>query len=386
MEEEASFIEIPRSIIYKDTKDLNRFLGSQSEESLEREFYKRLYTRSFIRESDNPLELILTVFNNACYIRVLIVLENLRFDHLINYIEKAADSTDDPKLKLHITAATMALVYNLLPFHVVEDKSSITKFQEEIFIYFGKYGKYVTSESQNDFYSLLIRDSLPSVSDEPLLYMRNLVDAEIPNEIPIQDVAMGIDFIIECYDSSFDTNKECQAFMANILDRLEDEASPECDMHVLELAKEKVKKEKQLRKTMPDEDSELHLSFNMLSPEEIDNLYCTDVITPEMEENLGWIVDKELAPIVLRTLRYYMKGKSKPKDLLMPLCAALRAHVIRKPSPKEFDVVFSDFPRPSNTSLVDLVSIDREWHYTNNQNTEEIYKSLVQEFTKIKKK
>ena len=325
--------------------------------------------------------------NNACYICVLIELENLRFDHLINYIEKAADSTDDPKLKFHITAATMALVYNWLPFHVVEDKSFILKFQEEIFIYFGKYGKYVTSESQNDFYSLLIRDPLPTVSDEELFYMRELVDAEIPNEIPIQDVAMGIDFIIECYDSSFDTNKECQAFMANILDRLEDEASPECDMHVLELATEKVKKEKQLRKTMPDEDSGLHLSFdNMLSPEEIDNLYCTDVITPEMEENLGWIVDKELAPIILRTLRYYMKGKSKPKDLLMPLSAALEAKLIRRPTPKEFEMVFSDYHYSSETSLRDWVSRTGQKSYKQKPDFASSYNSLLQEFTKIKKK
>ena len=78
-----------------------------------------------------------------------------------------------------------------------------------------------------------------------------------------------------------------------------------------------------------------------------------------------------------------MEGKTKPKDLLMPLCAALEVGLIRKPTWKEYEIVFKDHSISSDTSLSYWVS-STGMNYYKDKNSSTIYNEMLGEFTKFK--
>ena len=70
----------------------------------------------------------------------------------------------------------------------------------------------------------------------------------------------------------------------------------------------------------------------------------------QSEEFKRLVVSPEYADEVISRLHVLMKGKLKPRDLLMPLCAAIRAGAIRRPTWAEFVAEFG-FKCTSKASL-----------------------------------
>ena len=59
---------------------------------------------------------------------------------------------------------------------------------------------------------------------------------------------------------------------------------------------------------------------------------------------------------IISTLIGFMEGKVKPKDVVMPIRAAIDAGAIRKPTLNEFTVVFGDWRIKSKSSLTFCIS------------------------------
>ena len=70
---------------------------------------------------------------------------------------------------------------------------------------------------------------------------------------------------------------------------------------------------------------------------------------------------KEKAEEVIGLLRRYMDGKNrnKPKDIMMPVRAALDARVIRKPTYTEFKAAFPEFVPRAKSSFDDYLKIEK---------------------------
>lgn len=78
-----------------------------------------------------------------------------------------------------------------------------------------------------------------------------------------------------------------------------------------------------------------------------------------------------------------MNGRTRPKDVLMPLCAALMAGVIRKPTFREYNVVFKDHPVKSESSLNEWVDSGGARRYKETSKTKTAYEHLLQLFVEI---
>lgn len=281
----------PRTLVYKDIEDVVYFLGDKPEITMEREFYNRMYKRPFIMRTDNPLHCALSVFNNARYIYYLIKCEEEKPSHYLSlYLEKAAESIEDIELKSHITASTMALVYSWLDnnlrnnklhehglnkeLHVYFDENNekdITKLNEDIYIHFSEERATVTAENISDFHYLLLKNSnLPSKIDTLFDDIRDIEDAAI--NAPCRDVAMGIDYLLECYDPQNDTNAEHFYFLNKILKRFENEKSPKCDSETIEKAIATIKQRLQSLETTQE-------------PEPFHNLSIDNIVTMFADAN-----------------------------------------------------------------------------------------------------
>jgi len=59
-------------------------------------------------------------------------------------------------------------------------------------------------------------------------------------------------------------------------------------------------------------------------------------------------------------LRQLMEGKTKPKDVLMPVRAAMEAGVIRRPTWEEFCQEFGSYRLKSKTSFSDYTNPDNK--------------------------
>ena len=116
-----NYSDISRTIIYEDVNDINHFLGDDSVQTLEREFYERLIKLPFIKDSEKARQYVRMIFNNACYVCLLIILDGYSSCDLKCYTVKASYGTDNEELNSHIAAATMAMIYNWLGIHVKEN-------------------------------------------------------------------------------------------------------------------------------------------------------------------------------------------------------------------------------------------------------------------------
>ncbi len=63
------------------------------------------------------------------------------------------------------------------------------------------------------------------------------------------------------------------------------------------------------------------------------------------------VIDVSKAPEVISLIRQLMDGKTKPKDVLMPVRAAMEAGVIRRPTWEEFCQEFGSWRLKSKASL-----------------------------------
>ena len=70
---------------------------------------------------------------------------------------------------------------------------------------------------------------------------------------------------------------------------------------------------------------------------------------------------KDKAEEVIGLLRRYMDGKNrnKPKDIMMPVRAALDARVIRKPTYTEFKAAFPEFVPRAKSSFDGYLKIEK---------------------------
>ena len=71
------------------------------------------------------------------------------------------------------------------------------------------------------------------------------------------------------------------------------------------------------------------------------------------------VIDTTKAEAVITLLRQLMEGKTKPKDVLMPVRAAMDAGVIRRPTWEEFCQEFGSYRLKSKTSFSDYTNPDK---------------------------
>lgn len=265
--------EIPRTLVYKDIEVIKDILGNDSDKTLEREFYDRLIKRPFIENSNNPPKWIRTIFNNARYIYYLLICEEDNLSQCFKiYLSKAGEGTEETDMKSHITAATMALMYNWLDFELRDNiftiqetqekiykhfdkdaEKEISKLNQDIFNYFCNTKESVKSEINEDFMGLLIEDySIYPNKDILSFDVPDYCDFTKSWLYPVQDVAEGIDYIIEGAEISFDTNREHIGFLDEILNRFDKEKSSVTNNDVIELAKYKIDCEKQRLLSTPE--------------------------------------------------------------------------------------------------------------------------------------
>jgi len=71
------------------------------------------------------------------------------------------------------------------------------------------------------------------------------------------------------------------------------------------------------------------------------------------------VIDTTKAEAVIALLRLLMEGKTKPKDVLMPVRAAMDAGVIRRPTWEEFYKEFGSYRLKSKSSFSDYTNPDK---------------------------
>jgi hypothetical protein len=71
------------------------------------------------------------------------------------------------------------------------------------------------------------------------------------------------------------------------------------------------------------------------------------------------VIDTTKVEAVIALLRQLMEGKTKPKDVLMPVRAAMDAGVIRRPTWEEFCQEFGSYRLKSKTSFSDYTNPDK---------------------------
>ena len=209
-----AFEDVPRTLVYKDFENIKDILGSESQKTLESEFYERLINCPFIENLDYPPKWICTIFNNARYIYYLVDTEDDDPSLCFNfYLAKAAEGAEKADTRSHIVAATMALVYSWLKQKLHENREYIPELNKEIFIHFderkeknviklcekinlhfSKEEKEVTTEIIKVFDDLTMEKSdLPSNIDT--LFDDILGIEEAAFNAPIQDIARGMEYL-----------------------------------------------------------------------------------------------------------------------------------------------------------------------------------------------
>lgn len=397
--DDMNITEIPRTLLYKDFETINDIFCCQSEETLEYLFYERLKKRPFIANSTSPYHLILSIFNNARYIYYLVECDENSPSLCFNtYLTKSTENIEDLELKEHIMAATMALIYNLLSLNLRNNQEDVKELNKTLYIkydkkqekeikelnekihsYFSEPKDNVTSESIKDFHDLIFnKENIPTKIDTLFEELRDIEEAAI--NAPIQDVAKGIDYLIECYDSPNDSNGEHYMFLTKILNRFENEKSLKNDSEIIEDAIAKIKQRLHNLLTTPEpkpfwEGISINDVIDVNSEKEKE-------LPLELRENISWIIDKNKAPQIIETLKQYMDEKTKPKDLLMALCAAKEVGAIRKPSMNEYKKVFPEFIIKSPDSFDNWFGSKAE-HIYKKSKTAKGYYILIDKFKKI---
>lgn len=112
-----------RSIVYKEEESIIFFLGKG--ETLERDFLLKIRRCPFMENFDNDYDIVLRIFNNACYICTLVYQTDCPLLDLKEYERIATDGHDDIIWTNHIFMATMALVVKWL--RSEESKTIMTK-------------------------------------------------------------------------------------------------------------------------------------------------------------------------------------------------------------------------------------------------------------------
>jgi hypothetical protein len=99
----------------------------------------------------------------------------------------------------------------------------------------------------------------------------------------------------------------------------------------------------------------------------------TQNLPQEENDVYSFVCKSEDVQVIINKLNEYMIGKTRPKDVMMPIRAAMEAGVIYRPTFSQLQSIFPNCPH--NKSLVSL--------YTNKQQYDfegEAYKRMVEDF------
>lgn len=100
--------------------------------------------------------------------------------------------------------------------------------------------------------------------------------------------------------------------------------------------------------------------LNIFSDTEVPIVVQEEQIKPVMSSFSSAVIVASKAPQVIILLRQLMESKTKPKDVLMPVRAAMEAAVIRRPTWEEFCQEFGSYRLKSKTSFSDYTNPDNK--------------------------
>ena len=95
------------------------------------------------------------------------------------------------------------------------------------------------------------------------------------------------------------------------------------------------------------------------------------------ESDFAFVIEQNQTQNIVNKILSYLKGKETPKDVMMPIRAAIDAGVIRRPTDSELRLAFPG-KCPKNKSSVS--------YYTNPDNKPYVgdaYNKMVEDFKKI---
>ena len=195
------YTKLPRHLLYKDRKDIDDFPVSSKfdYQFMEEVYLEALEQRPFIKDSYDAPEMILQIFNNARYITTLICLEKHPNHYLRKYLEKAGSNDRSITIANHLMPATMALVKNYLCQYMPNYYVG-SKIVEDITNNFASEAwKTMTHGGQDDFYKLVIDNSVdhPGWLSDPNFEPRDI--REIVNDplVTVRDISKNIDYILD---------------------------------------------------------------------------------------------------------------------------------------------------------------------------------------------
>lgn len=244
-------LNIPRSLIYKDKENLYDFIGEESYNSMERQFFYRLVNRPFIKSTDKAPEYVLRIFNDATYLCTLIYFELHPALYLNKYINKLKEDLEDEfgsHEVLHILPATMALVYNWLNTSWYREQKkygdgceyAIDVFLGNVYYEFIGWDVKFTPEYKEDFYALLLKDAHRTYwgkSDKTSISYRQPAEAIEDNDVSIRDIVEGVDYFCDMCDG----DKEYDSYLlTKTLNRLKRDSKIVEDKESYKQAKSKV--------------------------------------------------------------------------------------------------------------------------------------------------
>ncbi|MCR5040294.1 MAG: hypothetical protein K6A94_13285 [Bacteroidales bacterium] len=224
------YTSIPRSLFYKEKKDLSIFTRNRSKDSLEYQYLKRLKKLQFYKHSIEAPEFTKEILNNACYICSLIYYEEQPAMYSARYVDKSADRRDGEFPRKFISTSTMALVYNWLGSDWFRSKKclidggdesdvldEIDIIRENIYEQFSNVKPFTNEEwIANIFLTLVLETNnySPNIIEDDII-CRSLDEVLEDPDIPLNDVAMGIDYIID-----WAKDKEDEEYEHSILSKI----------------------------------------------------------------------------------------------------------------------------------------------------------------------
>lgn len=231
------YTSIPRSLFYKEKKDLSLFSRNCSDDSLEYQYFKRLKQQPFIVHSEEAHEYVLHILNNACYICALIYYIDQPSLFFSRYLKIATNCYDKGYTVYYpgetnekIKAATMALVYNLLNTKWFKEEKkhhdrSVDVVDETMVNIMSYYmaSLEVNTWMKEIFLSLVLEKDLytPNMEKDDLT-CRLIDEAVVDQDVSINDIISGIDYICDAARLDGEEEHECSV-LSNTLHRLENE-------------------------------------------------------------------------------------------------------------------------------------------------------------------
>ena len=243
-------INVPRSLYYKERSTLYDFLGPGSAKSLESQFLKALKRRSFIKRRVDAPEYVLKIFNNAYYICTLIYFESEPALYIGRYKNIAANNQETSFWEEQMMPATMALVYNWVNtswYRKEKDMGdgaveALDEFLIDLYDDFREWDVIGMPEGKDNFFTLILEKDIyePNMKKENYIVCRLIEEAIEDSNVPIQDIAGGIDYIFDMLRGE-ESHAEYYILMKT-MNRIDKESSIVKDADKLEYAKNKVKR------------------------------------------------------------------------------------------------------------------------------------------------